>query len=308
MESESANHECWSIDYTLRDWEIVDYHFYELPGLPGIFFRGPALDLDNTTSYFSCIGAAQTMGVYVEKPYPTLLAQQLGMPALNLALGAAGPGFYAERDDLIALVNRSKFLILQIMAARSESNVRMEPAGFIELVRDRKTGEVLGSGQAWMRLLAEDKELTRRCVAENQRNWVEHYKQILAKVRVPVILFWFSPREQDVPLNYDATNPVEFMGGFPHLVDAACVKAVAPLCAGYAECYSARNTGHPLVSRFTGQPVEADYGKLHESLRGLKETANLYYPSPEMHADAAAVLLEKIQAMAAENAALLARS
>lgn len=31
----------WFKDYSVRDWEIVDYQYYVMPGLPGVKFRGP---------------------------------------------------------------------------------------------------------------------------------------------------------------------------------------------------------------------------------------------------------------------------
>lgn len=286
----------WFIDYTPRDHEIVDYQFHELSCTPGIKFRGPPVDL--SAAYFSCIGAAQTLGVYVQKAYPELLAGKLGLPALNLALGAAGPGFYLEHEELIALVNKGRFLVLQVMAARSEANSRLQPANFIELVRDCKSGELLNSGQAWMRLLQEEPESVPAYIAESRASWVAHYRQLLSRIRVPVLLFYFSPKPQDEPPNLKAKTPAEFFGRFPQLVDGASVRAVAALCTAYAECASARNEGHPLLSRFTGKPVEVDYGELHESMRGMRESTNTYYPSPEMHEDAAQTLSDAVRALA----------
>src|SRR3546814_15278788 len=60
------------VDYGDRDREIVDYQFYQLPDAPGIGFRGPDIDNDDGADFFTCIGSAQTLGVLVEKPFPTL--------------------------------------------------------------------------------------------------------------------------------------------------------------------------------------------------------------------------------------------
>src|SRR3546814_20165189 len=112
----------WSSDVCssdLRDREIVDYQFYRLPDAPGIGFRGPAIDNDDGADFFTCIGSAQTLGVLVEKPFPTLLSERLGLPVLNLGLGAACPGFFAAHKALIASANRGRFVVLQEIGRQS---------------------------------------------------------------------------------------------------------------------------------------------------------------------------------------------
>jgi hypothetical protein len=67
------------------------------------------------------------------------------------------------------------------------------------------------------------------------------------------------------------------------------VDRIQPLSDRYIECVSDRGTPQPLISRFTGKPTSvvdrADLG-------ALTEPFNTYYPSPEMHVDAANALLD----------------
>lgn len=288
------------LDYSLRDHEIVDYEFFELKDVPGLQFRGPAFDPDSTSDFFSCIGAAQTMGIYIQKPYPQLLSTALGMPSLNLAMGAAWPGFFADLDDIIAQVNKGRFLILQVMSARGEPSSRYEATGAVEMLRDRNTGEVIHSGEAWRRVKLGTPEEIQRHMKEIRGSWVENYRRLVAKVKVPVILFWYSKRQQDEPIDLNTTVMEKSMGDFPQFVDGACVRAVKELCDGYAECYSTRNTGHQLVSRFTGEPTVADFNVFGRGF-DIKETHNFYYPSPEMHEDAVPPLLDAIRTLANKN-------
>lgn len=294
-----------TLDYASRDYEIVDYKFYELPGTPGVKFRGPAFDLVSTRDYFTCIGAAQTLGIYVERPYSELLAKKLEIPALNLAIGAVWPGFYSDvHPELIDIVNRGRFLILQVMSARGESSSRFEATEIIEMMRDRKTGEVLSSIGAWKKILVEDHAYAVQYVEELRSSWVRSNLALLEAVKVPVILFWYSRRQQDEPVNYSSEGDVfKNLGEFPQFVDSKSVKAVASACDGFAECYSCRNTGHPLISRFTGQPVainneamRKDRALSKDNRVTLDAATNNYYPSPEMHEDAASVLFEQLQA------------
>ena len=79
--------------YQARDREVVDYRMTELPGT-GLMFRGPLPEMLEAGSYFAAVGAAQTFGCLCEAPYPVLLAQAIGLPALNLGYGGAGPEFF----------------------------------------------------------------------------------------------------------------------------------------------------------------------------------------------------------------------
>jgi Domain of unknown function (DUF6473) len=291
-----------SLDYAARDHEIVDYQCYELPNTPGVRFRGPPVDL--TGDYFTCIGAAQTLGVYVEKPFPSLLGSRLGIPALNLGVGAAWPGFYSEHQpQLLDHVNNGRFLILQAMSARGEATSRFEPTGAVEMLRDRKTGETVTAMYAWRKILVEEPDHARQYVEELRASWVRSNLALIERVKVPIIFFWFSRRQQDEPIkSYSPDGALlKSVGEFPQFVDGKSVQSVADACTGYAECYSTRGTGHPLVSRFTGEPVQVDHSKVirAKGLFGTKSSSfeaatNHYYPSPQMHEDAADVLARRL--------------
>jgi len=283
----------WYLDYSHRDRELVDYQSYELPAAPGIKFRGPAVPAPALASggYFSCLGAAQTMGVYVQRPYPAILSERIGLPSLNLGLGGAGPGFYLLHDKLLEIVNRGRFVILQVMSARAESNSRLAPSGFVETVRDRKTGVTAPSISTWLRLLNEERDQLPRFIEESRDSYRRRYRDLLARIKVPVILFYFSPKPQDEAVNFSATTVNGLMGRFPQLVDRSSVDALRRMTPHYCECSSARNMNYLHVSRFTGKPVVIDHGDLMESQRGHLEERNDYYPSPEMHEDAVNTLL-----------------
>ena len=72
--------------YQLRDREVVDYQTWPLDGT-FLTLRGPKPPSLDPGAYFACVGAGQTWGCFVERPYPTLLSCRLGLPALNLGCG-----------------------------------------------------------------------------------------------------------------------------------------------------------------------------------------------------------------------------
>lgn len=278
-------------DYSLRDHEVVDYAFYRFPLLPSVGFRGPPLASEVLTSgeYCTAIGAAQTLGVYAPKPYPALITERTGLPCLNLATGGGTAGFFASQPALIDLANCGRFVILQVMTARTEGNSRGEPVG-INFMRDRQTGAEEITEAFWLRLLAEERAAVPQLIEESRASWRQSYRDLIGKLKVPVILFYYATKPEDEEINYQATTRDEFYGTFPQFVDMASVREVATLCDGYVECRSHRGLPHPLISRFTGKPVSIDFGALHSFMDGETYTVNDYYPSQEMHEDAYAAL------------------
>jgi hypothetical protein len=304
----------WYPDYQSRDGDIIHYDEFLVPGCD-VKFRGPGFDPFEAEkgSFFSCIGSAHTYGCYFPEPYPTLLSKQLGMPVLNLGVGGTGPGFYTQYDSLIEAMNRGRFVVLQCMAARHEANSRFAADGYVEFVKDRITGESVNSGIAWKRIADEDTSSLLRCVAESRLSWIETSRKLIERLTVPVIFLWFTERERAYPLDMTALNNqlrarsegkdegyfIEAVSGqFPHFVDDWTAGAVAAMCEGQAECISSRGMGQPIISQLTGQPiagVSQEDADTKPELTGRVNGINRYYPSPEMHEDAAAALLPVVR-------------
>jgi len=299
--------EQWHPDYQPRDWNVVDYQEFRLPGLD-IPLRGPALDPLAVApgSFFTCIGAAQTYGCLYSRPFPIILSESLGMPALNLAVGGAGPGFYTQYPVLIDAMNRSRFVILQAMSGRSEGNSRFAPEGYVEFVRERSTGARMTSSEAWHRIVTEDLANAEQYVAESRASWVESSHKLIGMLKVPVIFFWFSRRGHDYQVDHPAIREQlrkreageitsffvdGLVGDFPQLIDHGAAQSVAQAAAAYAECISARGMGQPIINRFTGKPCTNDEKDGGPEYKFFDYTKNVYYPSAEMHEDAATVLL-----------------
>jgi hypothetical protein len=284
-------------DYAEPDREIVDYQTYCLdrriidPATTApLLLRGPAPP-SLAGGYFACIGAAQTFGRFCAKPYPAVLQEQLGLPALNLGRGGAGPSFFLKTTDaLFDYINRSRFAIVQVMSGRSagSSLFRSDGLGFYHRIAD---GAPLSADDAFRTLLQTgDRAVLQRVVQETRRNWIESYRELLGRITVPTVLFWFSVRTPRYRES-DGSLP-ELFGEFPQLVDERMMAAVRTHGGGYVECVSRRGMPQRLVSRFTGQPTTVS------DPWGGSWSENTYYPSPEMHADAAEALARPCQALA----------
>ena len=290
--------------YQARDYEVVDYEMYKLPGTE-LFFRGPEQPDLKPQQYFVCLGAAQTFGCFCENPFPKILQEQLDLPALNLGYGGAGPRFYLRHTELLEYLNNAQFVIVQVMSGRSEDNSLFESQG-LEFLKRRSDGLRLSSDDAYKSLLENNylwkkspvfqshaRTLCRvvgalravRVVFETRRNWLNSYEHLLNNITSPKILFWFSQRTPEYRIRY--TNLGSLFSSFPQLVNQEMVNKIRTFSDYYVECKSSRGSPQRLTSRFTGEPVQVRLANDRPDFGDTVWRHNRYYPSPEMHIDAA---------------------
>lgn len=274
--------------YQVTDWQVADYQLYCLDEAlldrqtnTPILLRGPKPESLNKGDYFVCIGAAQTFGRFCEKPYPILLQNRLEISALNISRGGAGPSFFSkDNEKLLEYCNNSQFVIIQVLSGRSESNSLFESKGLGTYI-NRSDGTSIGCDEAFKELIANyDTTRVQEIVTETRANWIEHYRELLDHIHVPKILFWFSTRKPNYTERYN--DVYKLFGEYPQLINFAMVDQIKAHSNQYVQCTSRRGLSHLLINRFTGQPttVEDKWGG------GIWER-NWYYPSPEMHIDAA---------------------
>ena len=143
---------------------------------------------------------------------------------------------------------------------------------------------------AYRELLAnESVERVQAVVEETRQNWIGSFANLLEAIEVPTILFWFSERSPDYEESYSELRLRPLFGKFPHLVNRAMVEQLRPGSDEYVECISARGLPQRLFNRFTHEPAAIPN---QTDPVGGRERYNRYYPSPEMHADAADALEE----------------
>lgn len=301
----------WNPRYQDRDWEVVDYQEYRLPGVE-MGMRGPAVD-PSSANYFSAIGAAQTHGTVVQRPFPSQVAEHVRLDVLNFGYPAANPGYFARQPKIIDYINGGRFLILQVMAARAEPNRFYSEEGYCETLRDRKTGEILPALLAWNKVYETDPQQAAAAVQDSRNAWTEDCRRLIDQIKVPIILLWIShERHYSDRIDFieDFASSENFLSLrliFPQFVDRDCVEPVAVLCDEFVVCDSRRNHGPPLISRFTGKPVALDNTLIDPRYKGVTPpmTHNTYYPSQEMHDDAAALLISAVESLAPRRPELL---
>lgn len=322
----------WDPLYPERHREIIDYHPYVLTS-SGLRFRGPDPRPLPEEKYVTCIGSAHTYGCFVERPYPLLLQINLGIPVLNLGYGGVGPSFFNRNAELINIANKGRIVVLQVMSARCESNSRFFSNGSL-IMFDRKCRKWMRAEEAWQRILFGDSPLLKysrrlpsiqiilrlvslfhrtkrigyieRLIKETRAEWVRQYTMLIKRLRVPKILFWFSTRTPDYDIKYNSLSLKGIFGEFPQLVNRDMVQKVAELCDAYVECISNEGLPQSLRSRFSGGPARIPslfpeeriidpLWAVFSLIRYKKMRVQTYYPSPEMHRKAAALLEKAIK-------------
>jgi hypothetical protein len=273
-----------STGYQHDDRTIIDYGLWPLGDQ---LLRGPAPDLDRP--YFSALGAAQVFGRFVERPFPALLADGLGLPALNLGMSGAGPDFFLQRPELIEAVNRGRFAVVQLMSGRSVANSRYVPGvnQGVSIERDRPDDPPRFAEFIYREMMERLSPAELAALrAENRERYLGATTALLERITVPTVLLYWSKR----PVEYreNLTDLSGYWGDFPHFVDRAVVDALRPHADAYAEVVTERGLPQPLFDR-EGKPVmmwpEKDFPTV------LLREHNHYYPSPEMNEDVAAALL-----------------
>lgn len=263
------------MSYQVTDSRIIEYGDIALPGTP-LLVRGPLPNFEKG-DYISFLGAAQTYGRFVEKPYPKILAELGPYESLNLGFGGAGPEHYLPRRNLLDIVNRGRAAVVQVMSARSVSNSYFINTSSDRLVpRDATLNrDPTSSLDAWGALLSlRGAEFVRKLVFETREIYVSRMATLLAKIKVPTILFYFSTRQ---PNYCDAFQSIgQVFNEFPHMVNERVLDEIKARATFYVECISRVGLPQPLYYKNSSTLFleELGIGPL-----GF----NNYYPSPAMH-------------------------
>lgn len=267
--------------YQRDDERIVDYGLWELPGA-NVLCRGPRPGSDSP--YFVAIGAAQTFGRFVERPYPVLLSESIGMPCVNLGVSGAGPSFFFENKQLMDVINGAEFVIVQVMSGRSVGNSRFELGLNQGTVRERGVDneKFIFAEDAYRKVLAEENRIAMAQLrGEVRLRWARETGELLRRIDPPKTLLWFSRRAPEYKEGFDGLGA--YWGDFPHFINRDTIDAVKDLADNYVEVTSSRGLPQLLLDRNSGEAVELWGAEKFPNV--VLRSHNHYYPSPEMHED-----------------------
>jgi LPS sulfotransferase NodH len=261
------------------DAPYFDYDLQYVDGLGDKLYRGPFVDLSKP--FIACIGAAQTYGRFCARPYPHILSELLNIQVLNLGVGGAGPVHF-DTPKYLDVLNRAELVIFQVLSGRSSNNSAFNNSehGGLEGVR-LKDGEKMRFEHFLEDFVKnEDSSKVRKIVDETRNNYVRDYAALISKINAPRLLFWFSDRRPEYDIDY--SSPWSILNSYPQIINRDVIESILPSCDSFVECTSAR--GLP-------QKLWSSENDIDGALSKGGNLYNHYYPSPEMHEDAAILLL-----------------
>lgn len=136
-------------------------------------------------------------------------------------------------------------------------------------------------------LLKQGPDLAKKIVAETRQAYVTAMTQMLDAIKPPKVLLWFSVRTPEYQEQWESSI-WNLWGEFPHMVNREMVERIRTHADDYVESISRRGLPQKLFDR-NGNPTS--FKPFFPAPGEVERTENRYYPSPEMHEEAAALLI-----------------
>jgi len=208
----------------------------------------------------------------------------VGRAVLNFGIGGAGPKKFLgpSHAGILEHVNQTGVCVVQVMSGRSEENrLMVNPIGGQELRWRADSPETprRSAGLLYREMLQQhDRGTVLQVIDDTRRNWIENYRLLAERIRVPKILLWISTREPEFQENPESVKGI--FGEFPQMVNTRMFRSIADCFDEVAMAISTEGIPAPFWSRFTGLPI-------HIKINGGSSPVNSYYPSQQLHLRAA---------------------
>ncbi len=220
----------------------LDYFLCHYEG-SRLLFRGPSRGLENP--FVAVLGATESYGKFVERPYADLLQGRLGLNVVNLSCVNAGVDVYLHEEPITRIAARAEVAVVQVMGAQNISNR-------FYAVHPRRNDRFLGATPllrsvyrtvdftefSFTRhlltvLQATSQERFAMVAAELRLAWVTRMKLLLDRLPKQRILLWMAdaPPPPGATLNLNCD---------PLLIDAEMIAALRPYVTSYVEMTPSR--------------------------------------------------------------------
>ena len=251
-----------------------------------LLFRGPARRLDRP--FVAVLGASESYGKYVERPYADLIQGRLGLNVVNLSCVNAGVDVFLNEEPITRIAARAEVAIVQVMGVQNTSNMFYS-------VHPRRNDRFLGATPLLQSmfpsvdftefsftrhmlcvLLAHSPEKFAVVATELRRAWSARMKALTERLPRQRILLWMG----NVPPPATSTQN---LSGDPIMVDAQMIAALRPHFTHYAQ-----------VTPSHEATVEGGAGRVFSE---MDEVAALALPGQSFHRDVAACLGDLLEKM-----------
>jgi hypothetical protein len=230
------------MSYAFPGAGALDYNLCHYEG-SRLLFRGPARRFERP--YVAVLGATESYGRFVERPFSDLVQGRLGLDVVNLACVNAGVDVYLNELPITQIAGKAEAAVVQVMGAQNISNRYYT-------VHPRRNDRFLGATpqlQALYRnvdftefsftrhllttLRAASREKFAVVVAELRRAWFERMVLLVKRLPERRILLWMA----------DGPPPEGSTGNLkrdPWMVDAQMIATLQPHFLHYLEVTPSR--------------------------------------------------------------------
>lgn len=257
----------------------IDYMPWRCSG-SRLVFRGPRRRLEG--DYIAFLGGTDTYGKFIDRPFPMLVEDRLGVACVNLGWPNAGVDVFLNEPAILEICGRARAVILQLPGAQNMSNR-------FYTVHPRRNDRFIAPSQQ-MRDLFPEVDFTEfhftghmlqrlRQVAPDrfgplrdalQRLWALRMRALLDQMGGKVTLLWFSARQPMVEEGDDEVFSE------PAFVTERMIRAIADRAAA-------------LVT-VCARPAACERGTMGMVYSGLEAAAAAEVLGPRTHEDAAEAL------------------
>lgn len=207
-------------------------------GASKLLFRGPCRPLEG--AYVAVVGGTETYGRFVERPFPELLEERIGMPVVNFGAVNAGIDVFSSDETVLEACSGAHRVVLQVMGAHNlrnrfysvhqRRNDRFLRASTLlqTLYPEIDFTEFAFTRHLIQTLQATDSERFGALERELRLAWLARMRSFLSGVAAPVVLLWMAERRPDAPSDVSRASD-------PLFVTRAMLDEVRPHVAGLVE-------------------------------------------------------------------------
>lgn len=198
-----------------------------------LVFRGPRRRL--TGDYVAFFGSTETYGKFIERPFPDLTEEQLGLTCVNFGCVNAGIDAFVQDTEMMDAANNARATVVQVMGAQNMSNR-------LYTVHPRRNDRFVDASTMLKAIYREvdftEFHFTRHMLTrlqhigpdrfemvrdELKQAWIARMNLLLQRVTSPIILMWFADHEPPLADDRSFDDPL--------FVDVEMIESLRPRVA-----------------------------------------------------------------------------
>jgi len=262
---------------------VLDY-FPCRYGNSKLLFRGPRKKMAG--EYIAMIGGTETYGKFIEKPFPTLVSEEMEMECVNFGCVTAGVDVFANEIPVIEACSNARVTVVQAVGAQNMSNrfYAVHPRRndrFLRASTLMKTvfGEVDFTDFSFTKhLLTTLQTLSKERFSivrdELKEAWITRMKLLLGKIEGKTVLLWFADRTPEDASTFNG------LGREPTFVDRRMIEEIRPFATEVVEVVASE--------------AALAQGTAGMSYSSMEQPAAQELLGPAAHQEAARALLEPL--------------